>query len=360
LAEPGGTTDIADPSAPPPNGGRRFAPSAPAIRDWVAANAIILVLAVLIVGIALIDSDFVALTNLRNILLNASTRLIIALGAGLVLISRGVDLSAGRMVGLAAVVSASMLQTEEYARRFLPDLVPMPVLVPILIAVGLCVLFGVLNGIVIARFGVPPFIATLGMMVIVYGANAIYFDTAPNNSQPIGGLRGDFTALGTGAVGTGEFSVPYLVLIAVVTAILFWVVLNKTVFGKNVYAIGGNPQAAQVSGIDITRNLIFVYALAGATYGLGGVLEAARTGGANSTYGTLYELDAIAACVVGGVSTAGGIGRVGGITAGVLVFGVINYGLTFIGINPFWQQIIKGTIIIGAVAFDIARNQRRR
>jgi methyl-galactoside transport system permease protein len=236
----------------------------------------------------------------------------------------------------------------------------MPVLVPILIAIGLCVLFGVLNGIVIARFGVPPFIATLGMMVIVYGANAIYFDTAPNNSQPIGGLRGDFTALGTGAVGTGELSVPYLVLIALVTAILFWVILNKTVFGKNVYAIGGNPQAAQVSGIDITRNLIFVYALAGATYGLGGVLEAARTGGANSTYGTLYELDAIAACVVGGVSTAGGIGRVGGIAAGVLVFGVINYGLTFIGINPFWQQIIKGTIIIGAVAFDIARNQRRR
>lgn len=118
------------------------------IRDWVAANAIILVLVILIVGIALIDSDFVALTNLRNILLNSSTRLIIALGAGIVLISRGVDLSAGRMVGLAAVVSASMLQTEEYARRFFPDLVPMPVLVPILIAIGLCVLFGVLNGVV--------------------------------------------------------------------------------------------------------------------------------------------------------------------------------------------------------------------
>ena len=346
----------------PPDKRRRFhfPPSRDTVRDWVGANAIILVLVVLIVGIAFIDSDFVALTNLRNILLNSSTRLIIALGAGLVLISRGVDLSAGRMVGLAAVVSASMLQTEDYARRFFPDLLPMPILVPILIAVGLCVVFGALNGVVIARFGVPPFIATLGMMVIVYGANAIYFDTAPNNSQPIGGLRGDFTALGTGAFGSGEFSVPYIVVIAVMTAVLFWVMLNKTVFGKNVYAIGGNPQAAQVSGIDLTKNLILVYALAGAVYGLGGVLESARTGGANSTYGTLYELDAIAACVVGGVSTAGGIGRVGGITAGVLVFGVINYGLTFIGINPFWQQIIKGLIIIGAVAFDIARNQRRR
>jgi len=128
----------------------------------------------------------------------------------------------------------------------------------------------------------------------------------------------------------------------------------------NVYAIGGNPQAAQVAGVNIVRTLIGVYAIAGACYGVAGVLEAARTGGASSRYGELYELDAIAACVVGGVSTAGGIGRVRGIVAGVLVFSVISYGLTFIGINPFWQQIIKGVIIIGAVAFDMARNRSRR
>ena len=330
------------------------------VRDWIGSNAILLVLVALIVGIAIIDSGFVSLTNLRNILLNSSTRLIIALGAGIVLISRGVDLSAGRMVGLAAVVSASMLQVEDYSRLFFPDLVPLPLWAPIAVAIGLCVFFGAINGVVIAKLHVPPFIATLGMMVIIYGINAIYFDQPPNNSQPIGGLRDDFTALGTGAVGEGAISIPYIVIIAAMTAVVFWILLNKTVFGKNVYAIGGNPQAAAVSGINIVRNLIMVYALAGATYGLGGVLEAARTGGANSTYGTLYELDAIAACVVGGVSTAGGIGRVGGITAGVLVFGVINYGLTFIGINPFWQQIIKGVIIIGAVAFDIARNWRQR
>lgn len=340
---------------------RRLAPpTAGQLRDWVGGNAILLVLIALIVGIAIIDSGFVSLTNLRNILLNSSTRLIIALGAGIVLISRGVDLSAGRMVGLAAVVSASMLQVEDYSRLFFPDLVPLPLFVPILIAIGLCVILGAINGIVIARLHVPPFIATLGMMVIVYGINAIYFDQPPNNSQPIGGLRDDFTALGTGAVGSGDLSIPYIVIIASLTAVFFWILLNKTVFGKDVYAIGGNPQAAEVSGIDIIKTLIGVYALAGATYGLAGVLEAARTGGANSSYGTLYELDAIAACVVGGVSTAGGIGRVGGITIGVLVFGVINYGLTFIGINPFWQQIIKGVIIIGAVAFDIARSRRLR
>ena len=328
------------------------------VRDWITANAILVVLAALVLGIAVIDPAFVSILNLRNILNFSSTRLIIALGAGIVLIVRGVDLSAGRMVGLAAVVSASMLQTESYSRRFFPDLPHLPMWLPILVAIVVCATMGAINGVVIAKLGVPPFIATLGMMVIVYGANAIYFDSEPNNSQPIGGLRSDFTTLGTGAIGDGDWSVPYLVIIAATTAVLFWFLLNKTVFGKQMYALGGNPHAAQVAGVAIARNLIVVYALAGAAYGVGGVLEAARTGGANSTYGTLYELDAIAACVVGGVSTVGGVGRVGGIVAGVLVFGVINYGLTFIGVNPFWQQIIKGTIIISAVAFDLYRSRK--
>ncbi len=329
------------------------------VRDWITANAILVVLGVLVLGIALMDPTFVSILNLRNILNFSSTRLIIALGAGIVLIARGVDLSAGRMVGLAAVISASMLQTESYSRKFFPDLPELPVWLPILIAVTVCALVGMVNGLVIAKLGVPPFIATLGMMVIVYGANAIYFDSEPNNSQPIGGMRSDFTAIGTGSIGSGDRAVPYMVIIAATTALLFWFLLNKTVFGKQVYALGGNPHAAQVAGVAIARNLIIIYALAGAAYGVGGVLEAARTGGANSTYGTLYELDAIAACVVGGVSTVGGVGRVGGIVAGVLVFGVMNYGLTFIGVNPFWQQIVKGVIIISAVAFDLYRSRKQ-
>lgn len=329
------------------------------VRDWITANAIIVVLVVLVAGIAVMDPSFVSILNLRNILNFSSTRLIIALGAGIVLIARGVDLSAGRMVGLAAVVSASMLQTETYSRRFYPDLAELPLWLPILISVVLCAVLGSVSGVIVAKLGVPPFIATLGMMVIVYGMNAIYFDSEPNNSQPIGGMRSDFTTLGTGSFGSGDFSLPYIVVIAVATAVLFWFILNKTVFGKHVYALGGNPHAAQVSGIAIARQLIVIYAIAGATYGLGGVLEAARTGGANSSYGTLYELDAIAACVVGGVSTAGGVGRVGGIVAGVLVFGVINYGLTFIGVNPFWQQIFKGVIIIAAVSFDLYRSRKQ-
>jgi methyl-galactoside transport system permease protein len=344
-------------------GRRGWRPSRPtraSIGDWVTANVILVVLMLLIIGIAIYDTDFISANSVRNILNNSATRILVALGAGLVLISRGVDLSGGRMVGLAAVVSASMLQTETYSRQFFPDLPTLPLVLPIAVAVGVTTLLGVVNGIVVARLRVPPFIATLGMMVIAFGMTAIYFDQPPNNSQPISGIRDDLSNLGSGFLHLGVFSLPIIVAIAGTAVVIFWVLLEKTVFGKNVYAIGGNPQAAQVSGVNIVHTLIAVYAIAGACYGVAGVLEAARTGGASSRYGELYELDAIAACVVGGVSTAGGIGRVRGIVAGVLVFAVISYGLTFIGINPFWQQIIKGVIIIGAVAFDMARSRRTR
>jgi methyl-galactoside transport system permease protein len=188
-------------------------------------------------------------------------------------------------------------------------------------------------------------------MVMVYGVNSIYFDLPPNDSQPIGGLRGDFTNLGSGHF----LSIPIIVIIAIIISIIVWIIFNKTRLGKNMYAIGGNKEAAKVSGINVGRTLLILYAIAGALYALAGVLEAARTGGATNNYGNMYELDAIAACVVGGVSTSGGIGTVPGVLAGVLIFGVINYGLTFIGVNPYWQLIIKGLIIVTAVAFDIRK-----
>ncbi|UFJ39614.1 galactose/methyl galactoside ABC transporter permease MglC [Brevibacillus humidisoli] len=326
------------------------------IQGFVSQYAIFIVLLVLIIGIAVWDPRFLAVTTIRDILLQSSTRVIIALGAAFVLISGGVDLSAGRVVGLSAVLSASMLQLEDYPRRFFPDLPELPMVVPILLAILAGLLVGLINGFIVAKFHVPPFITTLGTMVMVYGVNSIYFDLEPNQSQPIGGLREDFSNLGTGFIGpNGPYSLPYIVLIAAAVCFLVWIVFNKTRLGKNMYAIGGNVQAATVSGIDVARNLMVIYAFAGALYGLGGVLEAARTGGATNNYGNMYELDAIAACVVGGVSTSGGIGTVAGIVAGVLIFGVINYGLTFIGVNPYWQLIIKGLIIVAAVAFDIRK-----
>lgn len=326
------------------------------IRELLSQNAIYVVMVLLVLGIAIKDISFLEPGNFKNILLNISTRVIIALGAGAILITGGVDLSAGRMVGLAAVVSASMLQTAEYPRRFFPDLGQIWVVWPILLAVIACLILGAVNGFIISRFNVPPFITTLGMTVIVYGITSIYFDTDPNNSQPIAGFRSDFTTIGSGSIA----GIPYIIMIAILMAVLVWVLFNKTTLGKNMYAIGGNAAAARVSGINVGLNLLFIYAMAGALYGLGGVLEAARTGGATNNYGNGYELDAIAACVVGGVSTSGGVGTVPGILAGVVIFGVINYGLTFIGVNPYWQQIIKGLIIVVAVGFDIAKYHRKK
>jgi methyl-galactoside transport system permease protein len=325
------------------------------LKEFAAQNAIFIVLVLLVGGIAIYNPNFLDIKVLRDILTQSSTKAIIALGAAFILITAGVDLSAGRLVGFTAVISASMLQTQDYANRFFPHLPQLPLWVPILIAIFVGLLVGVLNGVIVAKFHVPPFIATLGTMVAIYGANSIYFDLPPNSSQPIAGFRQDFSTLGTGSVGSGSFSIPYILIIAIVIAFIVWVIFNKTRLGKNMYAIGGNMQAAIVSGINVSRNLITIYAIAGALYGLAGVLEAARTGGATNNYGNMYELDAIAACVVGGVSTAGGIGTVPGVLAGVLIFGVINYGLTFIGVSPYWQQIVKGAIIVVAVAVDIRK-----
>lgn len=321
------------------------------VKDYLTQYAIYFVLILLIIGIAIKNPTFISVRVFRDILVQSSTRIIIALGAALAILIGGADLSAGRLVGLAAVVSASLLQNPDYPTRFFPGLPQLPLLIPILITVLIGFLFGLLNGFVVSRFSVPPFIATLGTMVIVYGANNIYFSLPPNNSQPIAGLRNDFSELGTGNI----LGIPYTIIIAVVITIIMWIVLNKTSFGKNIYAMGGNREAAIVSGVNVKRHLLLMFAIAGALYAIAGILEAARTGGATSEYGNMYELDAIAACVVGGWSVSGGVGTVPGVVVGVLIFTVINYGLTFIGMNPYWQLIIKGIIIVSAVAVDIRK-----
>ncbi|WP_127530949.1 galactose/methyl galactoside ABC transporter permease MglC [Paenibacillus kobensis] len=331
------------------------------MKDYLMQRAIFVVLIVLIIGIAFTDPNFLQFSTFINILQQSSTRLIIALGAAFILITGGTDLSSGRVVGLTAVISASMLQIDTYANRFFPDLPHLWVGIPVIVGILVGLLVGLVNGLIVAKLHVPPFIATLGTMVGIYGLNSLYFDMDPNNSQPIGGLRPDFMKWGSGYFDFGGgYTLPYIVIIALVVAVICWVVFNKTRLGKNMYAIGGNVQAAHVSGINVARNLILIYAISGGLYGLAGVLEAARTGGATNNYGNMYELDAIAACVVGGVSTAGGVGTVPGVAAGVLIFGVINYGLTFVGVSPYYQLIIKGLIIVAAVAFDIRKYMAKK
>ena len=331
------------------------------VKDFSFQYAIYFVFIALVLVIAIREPSFLSLHNFRNILSMSATRIIFAMGIGAILITGGVDLSLGRQVGMAAVLSASLLQSLDYSRRMYPDLPVLPLIVPILIAMAVCGVFGFLNGLVVSRLKVPAFIATLGSMVAVYGATSLYFDRPPYGAQPIGGLDRRFAALGTGYIGfDGAYSIPYIVIIAAVVTFITWVLFNKTPYGKNLYAIGGNAEAARVSGVNVNRTLVIVYTIAGVLYGLGGSLEAARTGGATNNYGNGYELDAIAACVVGGVSNLGGVGTVGGIVIGVLIFSVINYGLTFINMSPYWQQIVKGAIIIAAVALDIRKYLSKR
>jgi methyl-galactoside transport system permease protein len=355
------------------------------VKDFTFQYAIYFVFIILIVFIHFYSLfgrggvAFLSLGNLINILNMSATRIIIAMGMGGILITAGVDLSAGRQVGLAAVVSASMLQALSYSRRMYPDLPVLPLIVPIIIAMLACGLFGFLNGFITAKLKIPAFIATLGSMVAVYGACSLYFDRPPYGAQPIGGLDPRFSTLGSNSVrileGQGlvigpnpagfsgevhKFPINYIVIIAIIVTVLIYILYNKTTYGKNIYAIGGNAEAARVSGVNVERTLIIVYTLAAMLYGLGGTLEAARTGGATNNYGNGYELDAIAACVVGGVSNMGGIGTVPGIVIGVLLFSVINYGLTFINMSPYWQQIVKGAIIIVAVALDIRKYLKKR
>jgi methyl-galactoside transport system permease protein len=244
---------------PPQKPGAEIVLSRRAVNAFMLNNAIILALGALVVAIAAIEPRFMQMRVLRDILAQSSTKLIIALGISFTLIIGGTDLSAGRMVGLAAVISASMMQTETYANRFYPNLPQIWVMLPVAAAVAACILFGLLNGFVAASFNLPPFIGTLAIMSVVYGVNSLYFNMPPNNSQPIGGIRPDFAALGQTLLG-GE--IPVLIPIAAAFAAFVWFLLNHTVFGKNVYAIGGNRQAAVVSGINVKSVILAVFVIA--------------------------------------------------------------------------------------------------
>ena len=328
------------------------------LKEWASNNVIQLVLLCLLIGLIIIEPTFLSIRNVTNILAQCSVRMIIALGVGGIIVTQGTDLSAGRIIGLAAVVSASLSQASDYAYRMYPDLQQLPIVVPILISMVICGVIGGINGFAVAKLKTPPFIATMGTMLLAYGITSLYLDRPPYGAQPIAGLDKGFKELASGAIQIGSFRLPYLIIYAAIACVIMWFIWNKTKLGKNMFAIGGNPEAAEVSGVNVARNLIIIYIMAGILYGLAGSLEAARVGSATNNTGNMYEMDAIAACVVGGVSFAGGVGSIGGIITGVLIFQVLNYGLSFIGVSTYLQFIIKGVIIIAAVALDTRRNQK--
>lgn len=336
--------------------------------DWlnlVVNNAIYIVMALLILVVIIQAPNFLSMSTLINVMSQSSVKLILAFGVGGIIILQGTDLSLGRSVGFAMVISASLSQSASYGSKFYSDLwlLDMPVfvklLVPLIIAMIVCAIFSMINGYIAAVFKVHPFIVTLGMSVFLYGVLTLYYNSPERGGQPVGGLDASYVDFVLGRVTgigpwqfTNGFYIPYLVIYALITSFLVWVLWNKTVFGKNMFAVGGNPEAASVSGVNVVKTYVLVYMLAGGLYGLGGFLEAGRIGSANNSSGFNYELDAIAACVVGGISFSGGIGKVSGAIAGVLLFTVMSYGMIFANISFEYQNIIKGFIIIFAVALD--------
>lgn len=325
------------------------------LNSFFINNALILALLIMIVAMIIIEPAFLQYRVLKDILTQSSVKLIVALGLLFPLLLGGTDLSGGRQVGLAAVIVASLSQAKNYPNQFFPNLPELPFFIPILIALIVVAIIGYFNGFMVAKLRMAPFIATFGMSTIVYGINSLYFAREPNRSQPIGGIREELSRLSSYKL-FDEISL--LVIIAVLIAIIVWFVLNWTVFGKYMYIVGGNAEAANVSGVNIKLIIFSAFIIESILVGIGGILEVARTGGANSAYGFSYEFDAISSCVVGGVSLNGGIGNVPGVILGVFIFTIISYGLAFIGVNPNWQLIIKGLIICSAVALDMKKNSQ--
>lgn len=321
--------------------------------------ALYIILGIMILGVIIIDPSFVSIRNFTNILSQASTRAILGMGVAGLIVLQGTDLSAGRILGLSGIVAASLLQELTYAARMYPDLQELPLIVPLLVAIAIGVTISAINGFGVAKLKLHAFIVTLGTQLIAYGLALIYIDRPPLGAQPIAGLDKRYTDFVKGAfnigIGAKKFQLPYLIIYAAIIAVIMWVIWNKTKLGKNMFAIGGNPEAAAVSGVNIVKNIMYVYMIAGVLYGIAGFLEVARIGSATSITGQNYELDAIAACVVGGVSFSGGVGTIPGVLIGAVLLQFINYGLNFIGVNPYLQIIIKGIIIIVAVSIDVRK-----
>lgn len=306
---------------------------------------ILIALLLVCVALSVVNEFFLTQRNIINVLRQASINGILAIGMTFVILTRGIDLSVGSVVALAGVVSASMATTSSTAA-----VAGAPYAFYIAFAVGILVgmAAGWINGILVAYFNVPAFVTTLGMLSAARGLTLLY-----SGGRPVPSLTPEYRFIGTGDL----FGVPMPIALFALVFVLAYFVLSSTRFGRHVYAAGGNPHAARVSGINVKRVRMVVYVISGALAGLAGMVLAARTGSALPQAGVAYELDAIAAVVIGGTSLSGGVGRVTGTLIGALLISVVNNGLDLMGVESYYQQVIKGMLIVAAVMLDQARHK---
>jgi methyl-galactoside transport system permease protein len=323
------------------------------ITDILFNNAMYIVIILAIIFIAIRVPAFVSLPSIVNIISLTAARLPIALGVAGCIVLAGTDISAGRAVGLAACISGSLLTT---ANKVFPGMAvqPLPLVIFIVLVVG--AIIGFVNGFCMAKFKLHPYIVTLSTQLILYGTILLYLKKGENNGQTLSSFSEGYRNLVAGTLFTiKNTAVPRYVLYAVILTVIMWVIWNKTTLGKNMFAVGSNEEAANVSGVNVTRTIILVFMLAGMMYGITGFIEGARIASINGNTGFNYEADAIAACVIGGVSFVGGIGKISGIVVGVLLLQVIFTGLNFLSVDQNILYIIKGLVILVACAIDMRK-----
>ena len=322
--------------------------------------ALFIILGLILIVVSIIRIDFLSMSNILNILQNASTKGILALGCAGLIVLAGTDLSIGRVLGISAAVTASLVQSTTYASRMYPTMVQplgtLGLLVPLFASIAVAVAFSLINGFGVAKLHLHAFIVTLGTQLIAYGANCLYIESQPSGTaQALSTFDPNFLNIAAGAIYLGEVRIPLVVIYFLVLAAIVWVIWNKTKLGKNMFAVGGNTEAAAVSGVNVAKTIMLVYLLAGVLYGIASFLEAARITSVGANTGLNYELDAISAVVVGGVSFSGGVGTIQGVVIGAVIMQAIVYALQFLGINPYIQYIIRGLIIILAVSIDVRK-----
>lgn len=322
-----------------PEGVKRIGTRTLSVRDFMSEFGIVIVFFLFCVILAVANPNFLKLRNLINVLRQTSINGLLSIGMTFVILTGGIDLSVGSILAFSGVVAASFVSPAFGGTTQSVGL-----------ATGLSLLvgsaLGAFNGFLIAKWRVPPFVATLGMLSMARGFTFIYSD-----GMPIPNIDQRFLFFGQGEV----FGLPFPVILFAGAFAASWVLLYKTRFGRYVYAVGGNERSAKVSGVN-TRLIVFVtYIISGLLSALGGLILTARTTAGLPQAGVSYELDAIAAVVIGGTSLAGGQGELIGTLFGALIIGVINNGLDLMGVSSYYQQVIKGAIIIGAILLDSLR-----
>lgn len=308
-----------------------------ALADMLQAMGILPILVLIVIVFSFIAPNFMTEANMMNITRQASINIVLAAGMTFVILTGGIDLSVGSILGVTAVMALVGSLNPAFA----------DFAVPIALLAGLGM--GVFNGLLVAYAGLPPFIVTLGTYTALRGAAYLVADGTTVINSKI-----SFDWIGNGYLG----SIPWLVIIAFAVIAVCWFILRRTTLGTHIYAVGGNLQAARLTGIKVSLVLIFVYATSGLLSGLGGVMSASRLYSANGNLGVGYELDAIAAVILGGTSFVGGIGTITGTLIGALIIATLNNGMTLMGVSYFWQLVIKGGVIIVAVLIDKYRTRK--